>query len=262
MLRLLPTYENSIVIRSRDPEKLLKCSIIVDVGAKYEPERNLFDHHQREFTGVLSGYNTKLSSAGLIYKHFGKEIIKHVCQIQSEKSTIDDKLVDILYHRLYQGFIEHIDAIDNGIPVSDTPPKYHISTTLSNRVGDLNPAWNQPQSNEIYSEQFKTAMELTCSEFLSRLNSLYTIWWPARSIVENCLNSRFTVHSSGKIAVLDQFCPWKDHLFELESEVGVCITNKYIVYSFIELYNSGTYLEKSYICYTKTYLKHGEFRYY
>lgn len=28
------------------------------------------------------------------------------------------------------------------------------------------------------------------------------------------------VHPSGAIMVLDQFCPWKDHLFELEAEVA------------------------------------------
>jgi uncharacterized UPF0160 family protein len=28
------------------------------------------------------------------------------------------------------------------------------------------------------------------------------------------------IHPSGSILVLDQFCPWKDHLFELEAEAA------------------------------------------
>lgn len=125
-----------------------------------------------------------------------------------------------MFHRIYKGFIEHIDAIDNGIAIADTPSKYHVSTTLSNRVGHFNPAWNQPQTTELSNERFRLAMELACSEFLSSVDSLLNIWWPARSIVETCLKSCHNIHASGKIAVLDHYCPWKDHLFELEKEVS------------------------------------------
>lgn len=50
----------------------------MDVGAVYDPETRRYDHHQREFDGVLEGYETKLSSAGLVYKHYGKDIIKSI----------------------------------------------------------------------------------------------------------------------------------------------------------------------------------------
>jgi uncharacterized UPF0160 family protein len=33
---------------------------VVDVGAEYLPEKLRFDHHQREFDGILDGWNTKL----------------------------------------------------------------------------------------------------------------------------------------------------------------------------------------------------------
>lgn len=60
---------NKDVTRTRDPKILETCDIVVDVGAVYDPEKQLFDHHQREFTGVFGhGFKTKLSSAGLIYK--------------------------------------------------------------------------------------------------------------------------------------------------------------------------------------------------
>lgn len=223
MLKILPKYDSSIVYRSRDPSVLSRCAVVVDVGAKYEPDRFLFDHHQREFTGVLDGYNTKLSSAGLVYKHFGKDIIRQICTLNDELATkppVDETLVDTLYKRLYEGFVEHVDAIDNGISLSDGTPKYHVSTTLSNRVGHLNPAWNQPQTNELYSQQFQLAMELTCTEFLCSLHGLLNIWWPARAIIHDAVVSRHSVHPSGKIAVLSQYCPWKEHLFEIETEVS------------------------------------------
>jgi hypothetical protein len=45
--------------------------------------------------------------------------------------------------------------------VSDQPPLYVNNTTLSARVGKLNPQWNQPGSNDVLDSQFQKAMELT-----------------------------------------------------------------------------------------------------
>eukprot|EP00604_Paraphysomonas_vestita_P004058 CAMPEP_0174824548 /NCGR_PEP_ID=MMETSP1107-20130205/35370_1 /TAXON_ID=36770 /ORGANISM="Paraphysomonas vestita, Strain GFlagA" /LENGTH=148 /DNA_ID=CAMNT_0016052397 /DNA_START=532 /DNA_END=978 /DNA_ORIENTATION=+ len=61
-------------------------------------------------------------------------------------------------------------------------------------------------------------MELTGTEFIERVNSLAYSWWPARSIIENAIKHRFEVHPSGKIIILEHFCPWKEHLFEIEVE--------------------------------------------
>ena len=68
LLSLTTEFENSIIVRSRDTEVLSKCDIQVDVGGKYEPLKYLFDHHQKGFEETFPNFNTKLSSAGLIYK--------------------------------------------------------------------------------------------------------------------------------------------------------------------------------------------------
>jgi len=55
--------------RTRDPAVLDTCDIVVDVGAVYDEAKQRFDHHQRGFSEVFGqGFETKLSSAGLIYK--------------------------------------------------------------------------------------------------------------------------------------------------------------------------------------------------
>ena len=73
MLLCLPKYKDYVVVRSRDPDVLKLCGTVVDVGAVYDPSKNMFDHHQRTFaaSNVFPGHNIKLSSAGLVYKHFG-----------------------------------------------------------------------------------------------------------------------------------------------------------------------------------------------
>jgi hypothetical protein len=60
MLKVLPEYQQSPVVRTRKPEVLAQCHLVVDVGAVYDPPTHRYDHHQREFTGTLDGWNTKL----------------------------------------------------------------------------------------------------------------------------------------------------------------------------------------------------------
>ena len=222
MLKCLPEYRSASILRTRDPALLSECNVVVDVGAVYAPETHRYDHHQREFMGTLDGYKTRLSSAGLVYKHFGRRVIKSILESGSSESVPEDFL-DICYDKLYKNFMEHIDAIDNGIAVSDSELKYRISSTLSNRVGHLNPAWNEPQTPILFNERFLEAMKLTISEFSESALDLWSVWWPARSYVKRALDNRLSFHPSGKIAVLETFCPWKDHLFELETEVIVII---------------------------------------
>jgi uncharacterized UPF0160 family protein len=61
------------------------------------PIRNRFDHHQRGFTETFdSQHRTKLSSAGLIYKHFGKDILAKVSTV-----ALDGATVELLYNKVY-----------------------------------------------------------------------------------------------------------------------------------------------------------------
>lgn len=230
LLKLLPEYRGAQVVRTRNPDILSQCHVVVDVGAKYDPDTLRFDHHQREFTGVLDGYCTKLSSAGLIYKHFGHDMLREVLKSDSGDAA-NEEFVDICYQSIYKNFIEHIDAIDNGIAIADTPPKYYISTTLSARVGYLNPNWNEDQTPELANSRFTEAMYLTCSEFVLQASTLANSWWPARSIVQNALDGRQGVHPSGKIIVFEKACPWKEHLFEIESKMGLDGTVLYALYA-------------------------------
>ena len=69
LLLQLPEYQNMALVRTRDKEILKKCDILVDVGSEYNPEKFRFDHHQRGFNETFSAkFETKMSSAGLIYK--------------------------------------------------------------------------------------------------------------------------------------------------------------------------------------------------
>mgnify|MGYP004717087023 CR=1 FL=1 len=48
---------------------LEKLDAVLDVGGIYDPSHDRYDHHQKGFEEVFGhGFNTKLSSAGLVYK--------------------------------------------------------------------------------------------------------------------------------------------------------------------------------------------------
>lgn len=218
MLKILPQYKDAEIVRSRDPSTLDKCDIVVDVGGVYDPARHRYDHHQKTFGESFSSIDkskkwvTKLSSAGLVYVHFGKEIIATLLNV-----PVDEPSVDKILDKVYEGFIEEIDAIDNGISTHDGEPRYTISTNLSSRVGHLSPAWNEP--NQDFDAGFMLAMDLVKSEFMDRVNYYAKQWWPARALVVKAMENRFKVDPSGQILDFSEGgCPWKQHLFELEEE--------------------------------------------
>ncbi|KIK71018.1 hypothetical protein GYMLUDRAFT_33124 [Collybiopsis luxurians FD-317 M1] len=217
LLRHTYTYRNSEVKRTRDPKVLDTCDIVIDVGAVYDEPKQRFDHHQRGFEEVFGwGFNTKLSSAGLIYKHFGKEIISNETGL-----PVDHPNVHVLWLKLYKEFIESLDANDNGISqyLSDLKPRYRVRTDLSSRVAHLNPPWNKPLDAQGMDAQFEKASSLTGSEFINRLDYYVNAWLPARDLLVDAIqNSKAEVDPSGKIILLESFLPWKEHLFDLESE--------------------------------------------
>ena len=48
---------------------LAELDAVLDVGGVYDPLHDRYDHHQKGFEEVFGhGFNTKLSSAGLVYK--------------------------------------------------------------------------------------------------------------------------------------------------------------------------------------------------
>ncbi|CAM9350578.1 unnamed protein product [Discosporangium mesarthrocarpum] len=233
MLKLLPAWSDAVVVRTRDEAELAKCDVVVDVGGIYDPDTLRFDHHQKAFSDTLSeeSFTTKLSSAGLVYRHFGREILHHMVEgSDMPKETVDKNL----FVRVYRNFVEHVDAIDNGIKVSEGSSKYQISSHLSARVGNLNPRWTEAQTEDgptSPNERFKAAMSLTSGEFVENILYLVECWWPARAIVKESIEGRMEAHPSGKVVVLTGYCPWKGHLAELEKEMGLGDEIKFVLYS-------------------------------
>uniref|UniRef100_A0A915E8P5 Uncharacterized protein n=1 Tax=Ditylenchus dipsaci TaxID=166011 RepID=A0A915E8P5_9BILA len=188
MLKTLPKYRKHVVVRTRDPAILETCDVVLDVGGVYDHEKKRYDHHQRGFTETMNSvlgidFHTKLSSAGLVYAHYGKEVIANLL-------------------KLYKNFVESVDAIDNGIQQFDGEPRYMLSSTLNSRISDLNPAWND--NTALPDNQFSKAMDVVKEEFEAKVNYLFNSWIPARELVVQAIGNESRCILVGKFWPLNR----------------------------------------------------------
>lgn len=232
MLKTLDRFKNAEVRRSRDPKVWAECDVVVDVGGEYKVDAGspmILDHHQRGFTLVLSDIRTelkeqawasrtKLSSAGLVYAHFGQEILKNLTDNEIDANNSDFQ--SRLYKHCYEKLIEEVDAIDNGIDQysgDNLIRNYATTTGLASRVAHLNPEWNEISPD--FDRNFPKANEICLEEFLNRVRG-FQLFWKAREIVVKAVDNRHEIDEQGRLIDFTelQFCPWKRHLKELEEE--------------------------------------------
>jgi len=250
ILRQLPEYRNSAVVRSRDPDTLVKCDIVIDVGGVYDHATLRYDHHQRGYDerfakkakpdGTEVERCTKLSASGLVYRHYGKELIS------TYYPNLSSELVELTYTKMYNEFMEAIDAIDTGVePIpsdakdesgEDFQLQYRDSTGLSSRVGRVNPRWNE--IDDITGQapepdaRFEAASQMCGEDFMSVLTKIVESDLPARGIVEEAVNTRFECDKSGEIIKLPSGgLPWKSSVYELEHQYKVDVPIKYCLYT-------------------------------
>ncbi|KAG6002052.1 hypothetical protein E4U21_003484 [Claviceps maximensis] len=233
MLRMLPTYRHSSLVRTRDPKMLETCHTVVDVGGEYDARRHRYDHHQRGFATTFPGRETKLSSAGLVFLHFGKAIIAQKLGGSADDVDHDQNPnVALLHEKLYGGFVEALDAHDNGISVYD--PEAVTAAGLEKRfseggftlgamVGRFNSSWNDPTpedpqaAQEAEDARFEQASLRIGEEFERALHHYACSWLPARAIVQKAFERRTEFDPEGRVLVFEgQSVPWKDHLYSLE----------------------------------------------
>eukprot|EP00808_Paulinella_micropora_P015598 g51554.t1 len=228
LLRHTARFRNAPVLRTRDETLLATLPVIVDVGSVYDPTTGRFDHHQKGFFETFSAeFHTKLSSAGLVYKHFGQEILASLTGLATGSSELQ-----VLYRHIYLSFIEALDAIDNGINQfpGEGDALYISKTDLSARVGFLNPVWNEEADDDERLKRFQQAMSLVGQEFTAAVQRAHGSWLPARVLVKAAIAARFEASPSGQVVNLEQYTSWKEHIFLLEQELRLPRPLLYVVY--------------------------------
>lgn len=170
-----------------------------------------------------------MSSAGLIYVHYGEKVISEILK-KNKGIDLTKRQLQSIFVKIYTSFIQELDAIDNGVPQFDGEPHYRINSHLSNRVKIFNPSWDEEKTPMQIDELFREAMAYVGKEFTEKIYFFGTSWLPARNIVERAVKNRFNTSLTGKIIELERFCPWQEHLREIEKELGD-FTIKYVLFT-------------------------------
>jgi len=138
-------FPDNVLIRTRDIDIITNGDIVIDVGKVYDHSKCRYDHHQESCTETFDGDTILLSSAGLIYRHYGRDYIKLIIGTECE---------DGLYKDVYNNIIREVDAIDNGLKQAVTN-KYYVNTGISRMVGRMN--GNDNNDHEIQMIRFHEA---------------------------------------------------------------------------------------------------------
>ena len=221
-------FQNAEIVRTRDAGVLASLDLIIDVGGEYNHQMRRYDHHQKGFSETFSDqHKTKLSSAGLVFKHYGEEILRntlvHIFDVEQaidKKYNVDLNIDELaaLKNFIYNDFIEFIDGVDNGItqyPKEVTPRYKSQYTDLCSRISRLN---NRGTGKENLSqdELFTKAMVIAKEDFVYEVICKYVDKYIGLTIVKEALAKRKHVHHSGKIVHMETPCSWKEALMKLE----------------------------------------------
>lgn len=218
MLKMLPRFANAVVTRTRDEAVLKTQDVVVDVGGIYDTATHRYDHHQRSFTETFSvAHTVRLSSAGLVYKHFGREVIHTLCPALTAAE------LDVMHQRVYTEFIQALDGHDNGVQQYATPgaPAYKITTALPQRVFRMNIPWDEKAGGgggetTVTRAAFDKAVATCGEEFKECVLYLAKNFLPVRSMVQEAYAKRFAVHKSGQVMWFDDAPVWMPHIHEVE----------------------------------------------
>jgi uncharacterized UPF0160 family protein len=152
------------IVRTRDSQTIEEASFAFDVGGKYDPKADRFDHHQPEGAGVRAS-GVPYASAGLVWKTYGEGIVAPVAKIVGVPA-------DALAEAVDQGFVQAIDAHDTGsvsggFSIKGTSEQLKMPN-VSAILGSLNPVSGlEEQSPAALDVSFTQATQIAAT-FLDR----------------------------------------------------------------------------------------------
>ena len=188
LLKLL--YGDIRVIRTRDLSQIDELNsqgaYVIDVGQQYNHEQRRYDHHQDTFndtwTGLIDRTQMKqktpqpilLSSCGLVYRHYGPNLIEQLILEHSQHTSTSvyevfethqfmpnaTTVIHEVFEKFYYHFVQHLDAHDNGVPhVSEgTSVNYTRVVTLPSIVSSFNS--HDVMNHDLQHRQFMRAVDL------------------------------------------------------------------------------------------------------
>lgn len=192
ILNLVYGEQNIEIYRTRKIEIIELADFKIDVGNKYDPDNNYFDHHQEN--APMRNNGIKYAAAGMLWSYYGRKVLKDY--------EIEDCHIETAFARIENGIIIPIDLHDNGHSECHKHV-FGFSTFISN----INPNWDEDDHPDNW---FDIAVRTCQLALIKRIKSIRS-QLKAINIVKEA-----SENSNNKILILEQSVPWSRTLFESE----------------------------------------------
>ncbi len=208
---------NEVIINRILNDDFENCDIVMDVGRIYDHTMKRYDHHQQNYNEYYGKKLIKMAASGLIWKHYGINIVKAILNDMKDEYNYELNNNDINYivNKIYNDFILIIDAVDNGYNAFDTSVKclYINNTTLSHYISLLNEKWYETLTQEQIMNRFKQGMEIVGNYFnIISKDIIYSV--QAKKLADKAYKNRFNYRKDGRIIVIDNIkIPLNIHTF-------------------------------------------------
>jgi uncharacterized UPF0160 family protein len=173
------------LIRTRDMEIIKTGDVVFDVGQTYDPETNRYDHHQTGGAGERGEYNIPYSSFGLIWKHFGRELVS----------------CDEVHQKIDDDFVQQICAVDTATMNFQLRDSDWIATTFDDFIKSFNP--NDLNKLEESLRLFNQISQVCKQILIKQIETTEQKHVDTQKVLEIYQNS-----PDKRVIVLDKFRRW------------------------------------------------------
>lgn len=204
-------FENSSIIRSRDPMELEKADIVIDVSNQNDDKH--FDHHSKEFT-LCRDNGVKYATAGLMWKKFGIDYLKAVSKKELDFNP-SAKVIENAFKRIDTDFMTMIDLNDNGQLTSYVDTISNAKTDSEKAiVNDLNELY-QASPDIPYIVAMMNLPNMTGNEQDKSFNN--TVKMLKSILLNSSINALCTesgiakvldLYQGGEILIIHERLPW------------------------------------------------------
>lgn len=166
------------------PEFTTDNVILYDLGQKYDPECNQFDHHQ--FNKPMRDDDIPYSSSGLVWKEYGKEILR-------EYYHIPENYIDEVWKQIDTRIVVPIDRHDNG---DDCFSSISICFKMMNHP--------KPNDHDVQRTNFEICIAMFSVILDNQVDNIFT-----KLVYRNILEPKLKANDKCYVA-LDSIGPWKE----------------------------------------------------
>lgn len=192
------------VIRTRNPAQIEQADVALDVGGIYDNSKFRYDHHQKDFVEVHEGTSIKLAACGLIWRHFGSDVIKKL------HPELDAEQIQSLWQTVEETVCYPVDLQDNGQGNFKIEGAEAQALTISMMVSSFNQEdIYSPAQDEAFMRVVEILKEYVLNFLRSEANKLQLLK-EAEVAVRQQIGDR--------VLVLDKFLPFRTAVLKANAE--------------------------------------------